>query len=111
MFDFYLGAVFGGSDDDLSELRFGLETLGKFYRVSEFSSRRSRFGPEFSSRYDNTLGANCRDDFGHGNAPGGQQVRFYPDPHGVVTGTDHIDPSDAPDARQSVFEVDQGIVA
>ena len=111
MFDFNLGAVFGGSDDDLTELLFGLQTLGKLYRVGEFSSRRGGFGPEFAARHDDALGADRRDDFGHGDAPGGQEVRFYPDPHGIVTGADHIDPPDTLDARQGVLDVDQGIVA
>jgi len=93
--EFNLGTVFRGAHDDLTELLGILQAVGQAHGIGELSTRGGWLRAELAARDDHTLSTDGVHDLGHGNTQMGKAVGFDPDAHGVVAGTENVDPTDA----------------
>ena len=107
MLYFYLGTIRRSANDDFTKLLHFLQTIWEAHRVGEFIAGRRRFRAEFTARHNHALATDGINNFLNRYTQVGEAVGLDPDTHRIVTGAEDVHSSDAPDAGQSVIDINQ----
>ena len=99
-----------GAHDDVAEFLLGGEASLRAHRVGELLPRGHRLAADLAGRVHRVLLLQRVEDLAHRDAELGERVGVDPEAHGVVSGAEDTDLTDAGHARHRVVDVDVRVV-